>query len=202
VSDSTPALRAVEWAARSAYGRLVATLAARTRDVAEAEDALSDAFAAAPQQWPTAGVPDHPDAWLLAVARRRLADAARHAAVVNTAAPALEYAATLLRPDATAERPALPDQRAMLLFACAHPAIDQAVHAPLMLQVVLGLDADRIAAAFLVKPSAMAQRWCGPNRSCVMPAFALRDRRPLNSPRACPPCSTPSTPPSGRRGMP
>ncbi len=158
MSDSTPALRAVEWAARSAYGRLVATLAARTRDVAEAEDALSDAFAAALQQWPTAGVPDHPDAWLLAVARRRLADAARHAAVVNTAAPALEYAATLLRPDATAERPALPDQRAMLLFACAHPAIDQAVHAPLMLQVVLGLDADRIAAAFLVKPSAMAQR--------------------------------------------
>lgn len=158
MTDNIPVLRAVEWAARSAYGRLVATLAARTRDVAAAEDALSEAFAAALQQWPIGGVPDHPDAWLLAVARRRLADAARHAAVESTAAPALEYAATLLRRDADTDRPALPDQRAMLLFACAHPAIDHSMHAPLMLQVVLGLDADRVAASFLVKPSTMAQR--------------------------------------------
>jgi RNA polymerase sigma-70 factor (ECF subfamily) len=158
VSESSPTLRAVEWAARSAYGRLVATLAARTRDVAAAEDALSDAFAAALQQWPEQGVPDHPDAWLLAVARRRLGDAARHHDVVSRAQPALEYAATLLHADAADERPALPDQRAMLLFACAHPAIDVAMHAPLMLQVVLGLEAEHIAAVFLVKPSAMAQR--------------------------------------------
>jgi RNA polymerase sigma-70 factor (ECF subfamily) len=158
MSDTTLTLRAVEWAARSAYGRLVATLTARTRDVAAAEDALSDAFAAALQQWPMSGVPDHPDAWLLAVARRRLSDTARHAVVVDQAAPALEYAARLLHADEVDEQPALPDQRAMLLFACAHPAIDATMHAPLMLQVILGLEADRIAAAFLVKPSAMAQR--------------------------------------------
>ena len=51
-----------------------------------------------------------------------------------------------------------PDERLKLLFVCAHPAIDRSARTPLMLQVVLGLDAARIASAFLVKPSAMGQR--------------------------------------------
>src|SRR5205814_1784091 len=51
-----------------------------------------------------------------------------------------------------------PDRRLALLFACAHPAIDPSIHAPLMLQVVLGLEAVQVASAFLVSPSAMAQR--------------------------------------------
>src|SRR5579871_5884883 len=66
-----------EAVARQSYGKLVAYLAARTRDVAGAEDALSDAFAAALVDWPTGGVPDQPEAWLITVARRRLIDAAR-----------------------------------------------------------------------------------------------------------------------------
>src|SRR5215469_5039933 len=66
-----------EVVARSSYGKLVAYLAARTRDVAAAEDALADAFTAALSDWPAAGVPDHPEAWLMTVARRRLIDAAR-----------------------------------------------------------------------------------------------------------------------------
>src|ERR671938_1347110 len=69
--------RAAERVARESYGRLVAFLAARTRDVAGAEDALSEAFAAALRMWPTDGVPDNPDAWLLTVARRRQTDAVR-----------------------------------------------------------------------------------------------------------------------------
>src|SRR5207248_8192975 len=51
-----------------------------------------------------------------------------------------------------------PDERLKLLFVCAHPAIDPAMHTPLMLQTVLGLDADRIAHAFLVPPKTMGQR--------------------------------------------
>jgi predicted RNA polymerase sigma factor len=78
--------RALERAARESYGRLVAFLAARSRDVAAAEDALSDAFRSALETWPRTGVPDNPDAWLLTAARRRLIDAARHAQVVTTAA--------------------------------------------------------------------------------------------------------------------
>src|SRR2546428_12803123 len=66
-----------EAVARRSYGKLVAFLAARTRDVAGAEDALAEAFAAALAEWPQRGVPHNPDAWLFTVARRRLIDAAR-----------------------------------------------------------------------------------------------------------------------------
>lgn len=156
MSDGVDAAsRAVELAARTSYGRLVAILAARTRDVAAAEDALSEAFAAALRRWPAAGVPDQPEAWLIAAARRRLTDAARHARVRDAAEPALAYAATLA--DAGEGR-VFPDRRLDLMFACAHPAIDEAVRTPLMLQVVLGIDAHVVASAFLAAPAAMQQR--------------------------------------------
>jgi predicted RNA polymerase sigma factor len=147
---------AVEQAARNAYGRLVAYVAARSRDVAAAEDALSDAFVAALQTWPETGVPDNPDAWLLVAARRRLIDDARHRQVQMNAMPILAVF------DDVSERSladgVFPDERLKLMFICAHPAIDPAVRAPLMLQTVLGLDAARISSAFLVRPTTMGQR--------------------------------------------
>jgi RNA polymerase sigma-70 factor (ECF subfamily) len=142
-------------AARRSYGKLVAFLAARTRDVAAAEDALAEAFAAALQHWPTRGVPDNPEAWLLAAARRKAIDAHRAAKRGDDAAAHLTLLAEEL---ATATITDIPDERLKLLFACAHPAIDQGVHAPLMLQTVLGFDAAAIASAFLVSPTAMGQR--------------------------------------------
>ncbi len=150
----------VERAARDSYGRLVAILVARTRDVALAEDALSEAFLAALRQWPTEGVPANPESWLLSVARRRNIDGARHEAVRAQMEPQLAYAAQLATSRSThlAGGGALPDRRAELLFACAHPAIDPAIHTPLMLQVVLGLEAEQVASAFLASPAAMAQR--------------------------------------------
>ena len=66
---------AVEQAARRSYGRLLAFLAARSRDVTASEDCLADAFHAALTTWPRDGIPDNPDAWLLTVARRRAIDA-------------------------------------------------------------------------------------------------------------------------------
>jgi len=78
---------------RASYGRLVAFLAARSRDVAGAEDALAEAFQAALVAWPRTGVPEKPEAWLLVTARRRLIDAARHARVHAEAAPSLLAAA-------------------------------------------------------------------------------------------------------------
>ena len=151
------ARRAAELAARASYGRLVAYLAARARDVAAAEDALGDAFAAALETWPRAGVPDNPDAWLLVAARRRLLDRARHGGVEAAAAATLRLAAETA--DVNSSRESIfPDERLELLFVCAHPAIDEAARTPLMLQAVLGLDAARIASAFLVAPAAMSQR--------------------------------------------
>lgn len=151
------ARRAVEQAARDSYGRLVAYLAARSRDMAAAEDALADAFHAALETWPNGGVPDKPEAWLLTVARRRLIDGARHARVHADVVPDLRALADRAQELAGADQ-VFPDERLKLLFVCAHPAIDSAVRTPLMLQIVLGLDAARIASAFLVKPSAMGQR--------------------------------------------
>lgn len=149
------ATRAAEKAARTAYGRLTAWLAARTSDLATAEDALADAFAAALAAWPKQGVPDRPEAWLMRAARRRLIDLARKQAVRSGAAPAL---ALLEEEKMDGADPDLPDHRLGLMFLCAHPAIDPAIRTPLMLQTVLGLDAARIAGVFMVSPAAMSQR--------------------------------------------
>ena len=151
------ARQTVERAARDSYGRLVAYLAARSRDVAAAEEALADAFRAALESWPVTGVPDRPEAWLLTAARHRLIDAARHAAVRADSAPALLAIAEEAQ-DMAEHGSIFPDERLKLLFVCAHPAIDAAARTPLMLQTVLGLDAARIASAFLVRPSAMGQQ--------------------------------------------
>ncbi|WP_440958516.1 RNA polymerase sigma factor [Oceanicaulis sp. LC35] len=145
-----------EAVARTSYGRLVARLARRWGDLARAEDALSDAFERALQSWPQTGLPDQPEAWLLKTAHRRLIDAARQKGVQERAEPEL---ARLI--EEVSERPdpeALPDDRLGLMLACAHPDLDPALHTPLMLQAVLGLDAARIGSAFLVSPAAMGQR--------------------------------------------
>jgi predicted RNA polymerase sigma factor len=148
--------RTVEAVARESYGRLVAFLSARTRDVAGAEDALADAFVAALTTWPRDGLPRNPQAWLLTAARHRLADRARHRQVQQQSAATLEIMAQAL--DETADSDTLPDERLKLLFVCAHPAIDPDMHTPLMLQTVLGLDAVAIGRAFLVPPKTMGQR--------------------------------------------
>jgi RNA polymerase sigma-70 factor (ECF subfamily) len=142
--------------ARRSYGKLVAYLAARTRDVDAAEDALAEAFAAALSDWPRNGCPENPEAWLLTVARRKFLDALRNNRRTEPASDELERMAEGLAA-ATDERE-FPDQRLGLMFACAHPAIDVGIRAPLMLQAVLGLDAAKIASAFLVSPATMGQR--------------------------------------------
>jgi RNA polymerase sigma-70 factor (ECF subfamily) len=150
-ADAAEAARA---AARNSYGKLVAFLSARSRDIAAAEDALSEAFAAALAEWPVRGVPANPQAWLLTVARRRQIDAWRARSREAAAAEQL----LSLQDEPVADHADIPDERLRLMFACAHPAIEAPVRAPLMLQTVLGLDAAAIASAFLVSPTTMAQR--------------------------------------------
>lgn len=149
--------REAERVARESYGRLVAFLAARTRDVAGAEDALAEAFATALQTWPRDGVPDKPEAWLLTVARRRQTDAVRRRLTRNAGEEHLTLMADEVQ--AAAENPEpIPDRRLALMFACAHPAIERGMRTPLILQTILGLTADDIASAFLVSPATMGQR--------------------------------------------
>lgn len=144
----------LESVVRCCRAKLVAFLAAGSNDLAAAEDALSEAFAAALVAWPKEGCPANAEAWLLTVARRKLIDAMRRQREVASSEE-LEEMAGAISEDSDSS---FPDQRLALLFACAHPAIDPAIRAPLMLQVVLGLEAEQIASAFLVSPAAMAQR--------------------------------------------
>jgi RNA polymerase sigma-70 factor, ECF subfamily len=147
----------IETIARDSYGRLIAYLAARSGDIAGAEDALAEAFVAALKKWPTDGLPQKPEAWLLHVARNRIIDVARHSQVQQNSETFLRQIAEEAETIAdTWEQ--FPDERLKLLFVCAHPAIDPAARTPLMLQAVLGIDAGRIASAFLVSPAAMGQR--------------------------------------------
>jgi predicted RNA polymerase sigma factor len=148
--------RAVEAVARESYGRLVALLATRTRDVAGAEDSLGDALLAALTTWPRDGIPKNPQAWLLTAARNRLTDHARHQQVHDHNVPILQLMTREF--DEIADPDALPDERLKLLFVCAHPAIDPHIHTPLMLQTVLGLDAVAIGRAMLVAPRTIGQR--------------------------------------------
>lgn len=147
--------RAAE-AARTGYGRLVAPLSTGTRDLAMAEDVLADAFERALRTWPTSGVPDNPEGWLLTVARNRLRDvvgsaAARRSMPLDPGDRRLAVL-TVIDPDA------IPDKRLELLFVCAHPAIDRTIRTPLMLNTVLGIDAARIATAFALPRATVAQR--------------------------------------------
>ena len=111
-------------AARESYGKLVAFLAAPTRDVPGAEDALADAFAAALAAWPAQGVPANPEGWLATTARRRMIDAGAPAA--QRRQPPSDTLALIDEELKAAEaRPPIPDRRLALMFACAHPAIEE-----------------------------------------------------------------------------
>jgi RNA polymerase sigma-70 factor (ECF subfamily) len=149
--------KAAERIARESYGRLLALLAVRTRDVAGAEDALADAFAAALRTWPDRGVPANPDAWILTAARHRQTDAARRRQTQAMGEEQLQLMAEEIE-QASRTSEEIPDRRLALMFACAHPAIEAGMRAPLILQTILGLTAEAIAAAFLIPPASMGQR--------------------------------------------
>ena len=140
---------------RDLYGRLLAVLAAPTRDIAAAEDALADALERALARWPDDGIPVNPEGWLLTVARNRLRDVWKSFGYRMTdTLDEIDYAATSLED----KRPGIPDRRLELMLVCAHRAIAPNIRTPLMLQSVLGVEAAAIATAFAVEPATMAQR--------------------------------------------
>ena len=139
---------------RDSYGRLLALLAAPSRDITAAEDCLADAIERALTRWPHDGVPANPEAWILTVARNRLRDMWKSSAYRMTE-PLDEIDSG---PTETDDVPAIPDRRLELMLVCAHPAIAHNIRTPLMLQVVLGVEAADIAEAFAVPAGTMAQR--------------------------------------------
>lgn len=153
----TDGRRLVERVARESYGRLLAILVSSTRDLSSAEDVLAEAFAEALTRWAQTGAPSNPEAWLVAVARRRQTDGLRR----KYTSLAAERHLRLLAEEAAAaaeQTSDWSDRRLALMFACAAPGSDRAMHAPMILQTLLGLTAEQIGAAYLVPSKNMGQR--------------------------------------------
>lgn len=163
--EQTTASAAVEQAWRQEWGRLLALLVGRFRDVDVAEDALADAFEAAARTWPADGVPANPAAWLLTAARRRALDRYRGAEVARRKLPLLVV--DHLREEERAEaeevvdvalQDDVGDDELKLLFLACHPALAPESQAALALRLVLGVPTAEVARLFLVPEPTMAAR--------------------------------------------
>src|SRR2546426_11121036 len=140
---------------RTEYGRILATLIRVLGDFDVAEDALQEAFAAALERWPAAGLPTNPVAWLIGTARHKAIDRLRRR--TRLARKEAEIARHIELPTAEEEAP-VPEDRLRLIFTCCHPALATEAQVALTLRTLGGLSTEEIARAFLVPVSTMAQR--------------------------------------------
>ena len=165
VARSRATHRAIETVFRMERARIVAALARFTRSVDLAEEFAQDALIAALRNWPGAGIPDKPGAWLIASAKRRAIDHFRRAKMA-------EGKLALLGIDAEAEATVEPerdddlgDELLGLMFVSCHPALSTEARVALTLRLVGGLSTEEIARAYLVSETAMAQRIVRAKRS-------------------------------------
>src|SRR6059036_3466746 len=140
---------------RTEYGRILATLIRVLGDFDVAEEALQEAFEAALEQWPAAGLPANPVAWLIGTARHKAIDRLRRR--TRLAQKQAEIARHIELSTAEEEAP-VPEDRLRLIFTCCHPALATEAQVALTLRTLCGLSTEEIARAFLVPVPTMAQR--------------------------------------------
>jgi RNA polymerase sigma-70 factor, ECF subfamily len=159
VVHALPASEAVDAVYRSDWGRIVATLIRLFRDFDVAEEAAQEAFAAAVDQWPAAGVPDVPRAWIIQTARHKAIDRIRRQRRIAHDVDVYSAADAAFSVDPPEFDPGdIPDDRLRLIFTCCHPALALEAQVALTLRTLGGLETDEIARAFLVPTATMAQR--------------------------------------------
>jgi RNA polymerase sigma-70 factor (ECF subfamily) len=159
VTHALDAGTAVETVYRSDWGRIVATLIRLVGDFDLAEEAAQEAFTIAVEQWPVAGVPEYPRAWIVQTARHKAIDRIRRR--VRLGEKIEEYTASELGPTVVEpedDPSAIADDRLRLIFTCCHPALALETQVALTLRALGGLQTDEIARAFLVPTATMAQR--------------------------------------------
>ena len=157
-ASASAAGEAVAAAHRAHWAGVLAATVRLTRDLDTAEECVQDAYAQALRTWPTAGIPDRPDAWLRTVAGNRARDLLRRESVWRRALPLLVEDATAPDPQDAAEPPAVADDTLRLIFTCCHPALSREARVALTLRLVCGLSTAEVARAFLVQESTMAAR--------------------------------------------
>jgi RNA polymerase sigma-70 factor (ECF subfamily) len=155
VSESGDAVAAAH---RAHWAGVLAATVRITRDLDTAEECVQDAYAQALRTWPSAGVPDRPDAWLRTVAGNRARDLLRRESVWRRAMPLLVEDAAAPDPQDADEPPAVVDDTLRLIFTCCHPALSREARVALTLRLVCGLSTAEVARAFLVQESTMAAR--------------------------------------------
>lgn len=156
--SATATNREIEHIVRQEWGRVLAALLHRIRQLELAEDALQDAFVAALADWPKRGLPRDPKAWLLRTAERKAIDIMRRAKVFQTKQEQLAVLAALEAHTDNEDASPFPDDRLKLVFTCCHPALAHEASVALTLKTVCGLNTPQIARAFLVTEPTMAQR--------------------------------------------
>jgi RNA polymerase sigma-70 factor (ECF subfamily) len=164
--------RTIEILYRSESGRVLATLVRLLGDLDLAEEAMHEAFAAALDRWPQAGIPDKPRPWLISTARFKAIDGMRRRARFDGAERELALYLEARANEALGEAPqeaGIEDDRLRLIFTCCHPALPPEGQVALTLREVCGLTTEEIARAFLVTPATLAQR-------IVRAKAAIRDR--------------------------
>jgi len=150
---------AIDAVYRSDWGRITATLIRFFGDFDVAEEAAQEAFAAAVEQWPAAGVPEFPRAWIIQTARHKAIDRIRRRSRFEEKIESYAMSGLVK----TSEEPdydtsEIPDDRLRLIFTCCHPALAIEAQVALTLRMLGGLETDEIARAFLVPTTTMAQR--------------------------------------------
>ena len=144
------------WKIESA--RLIAGLARMVRDVGLAEELAQDALLVALEQWPVAGMPEKPGAWLMAVAKRRAIDQLRRNKLLDRKHEELQHEIEISQNDVPAEAEEVGDDLLRLVLIACHPVLATEARIALTLRLLGGLTTEEIARAFLASESAVAQR--------------------------------------------
>jgi RNA polymerase sigma factor (sigma-70 family) len=160
---ATDTHRAIDAVWRIESARLIAGLTRIVRDVGLAEDLAQDALLAALDQWPEAGVPDNPGAWLMTAAKRRAIDAMRRDKLLERKHEEVARDLEAQQERAVPELEAAIDDHVgddllRLVFISCHPVLSTEARVALTLRLLGGLTTDEIARAFLVPESTIAQR--------------------------------------------
>jgi RNA polymerase sigma-70 factor, ECF subfamily len=145
----------IERVFREEYGRAVAVLVRVFGDIDVAEEAVQDAFTAAVERWPSAGLPPSPAGWIITTARNRAID---HLRREGSREDRYAQAVLLDVTDEQIEEDDVRDDRLRLIFTCCHPALATTAQVALTLRLLGGLTTAEIARAFLVPEPTMAQR--------------------------------------------